>query len=362
MVYNLLRRYACIPFLIAVLLATLAGCSQPQQTQPAAQSEPALVSPAAEPSETPLPTATTAPTPTPQLRVLGVGLQESQEGYLLGVQELVQQLAQERGWAYEAVPDLASLSDTAGVQVVVALSSDPGLAGFAAAHPELKFLVLGEPVIELADNIALVNLQSGSADQAGFLAGYISAVITQDWRVGVISQAETVVGKAARQGFVNGVVFYCGLCRPIYPPFYQYPVFTEIPAGAAPEAQQQAVDTMIGNGVKTVYVAPEVAEDPLLESLAQAGILLISGRAPSPTVSGMWVATIQADSSASIIDAWNRILAGEAGFKLNAALTLSDTNPQTLSSGRQRLVEEVLQELLGGLIDTGVDPTTGEIR
>jgi hypothetical protein len=43
-------------------------------------------------------------------------------------------------------------------------------------------------------------------------------------------------------------------------------------------------------------------------------------------------------------------------------LALQHVNPQLVSPGRQRLVEEMLAELRAGYIDTGVDPATGESR
>ncbi len=274
-VLTIQRKFLQIGLLGLLFTLVVSGCSQPEPIQPPEQTAAPL------PTATIPATGTPVPTPAPQQKAVMVGVESNQNGLPPGVQEVIQKLALEQGWLFETSADFASLGDAEGVQIVVASSLDAGLAPFAAEHPQIKILALGAPGLQLTDQMGLVNLQGGSADQLGFLAGYISAVITKDWRVGVISQAETAAGKAARQGFINGVVFYCGLCRPIYPPFYQYPVYTEIPPGAAADVQQVAVDTIVNSAVQTVYVAPEVAEDALLESLAAAGVRIIGGRSTS---------------------------------------------------------------------------------
>jgi hypothetical protein len=40
----------------------------------------------------------------------------------------------------------------------------------------------------------------------------------------------------------------------------------------------------------------------------------------------------------------------------------NDVNPAIFSPGRQKLVDRLLQDLQAGLIDSGVDPLTGEAR
>jgi hypothetical protein len=199
-------------------------------------------------------------------------------------------------------------------------------------------------------------------DSQGFIAGYLAAVITPDWRVGVISRADTSAGKAAQGGFINGTVFYCGLCRPAYPPFFQYPVFASVTAGASPEEQQAAADLLISNAVQTVYIAPESADQSTLEYLAEAGVSMIGSHSPPAQLQDNWVATLQVDWIAAVKEAWEPVLNGEAGFVLEAPIQLNDRNEALFSPGRQGYVERMMADLLAGYIDTGVDPLTGEPR
>jgi len=53
---------------------------------------------------------------------------------------------------------------------------------------------------------------------------------------------------------------------------------------------------------------------------------------------------------------WPDLMKGEGGADLPAALAVSDINPELLSPGRHRLVEDLIQEIQSGFIDTGVAP------
>jgi hypothetical protein len=114
-----------------------------------------------------------------------------------------------------------------GLQLIVALPPDPGLAALIAAAPETQFLAVNIPGLEPAPNLSQIQAQGVRPDQSAFLAGYLAAAITQDWRAGVISLAGDAT---ARLGFTNGVYYFCGLCRPAYPPFPNpgYPLSVEL--------------------------------------------------------------------------------------------------------------------------------------
>jgi hypothetical protein len=187
-------------------------------------------------------------------------------------------------------------------------------------------------------------------------------VLTPDWRVGVISPSGSSDGRGAINGFNNGVIFFCGLCRPAYPPFVQYPVFTEIPPGAGEAEIAAAVGQMTGNGVQLVYVAPGAESGALLEALSGAGLKLIGSLPPPASLQDQWAASIRVDAASAVMELWPSLLAGEGGISIDTPVVITDRNPGLFSPGRQRLVENLLKELLAGSIDTGIDPQTGEPR
>jgi basic membrane lipoprotein Med (substrate-binding protein (PBP1-ABC) superfamily) len=245
---------------------------------------------------------------------------------------------------------------------VIALPPDPGLANLAASAPGTQFLAVGISGLNSSGNLSVIASDGTRPDQLGFLAGYIAAVITDDWRVGVISSGDTLAGKAAQQSFMNGAVYFCGLCRPAHPPFYQYPLFAELPVGASQADQQGAADYMIDHAAKTVYVAAGAGDDFLLEYLAKADIHIIGNQTPPAGVVDHWVASVHTDLLAAVQGALPKLMNDEGGLDLKMPLVISDQNEALFSPGRQNLVKETLDNLEAGYIDTGVDPKTGETR
>lgn len=310
---------------------------------------------ALEQTQAPMATQTALPTATPQPKTALVGFGDGVSPNSSVIQEVVQELAAQSGMQVEQFPDLAAAQGLAGMQVLVVSASSEGIDGFAGEYPSTQILVVGETDLQPGANLSLLHSQGDQTDQKGFIAGYMASVITQDWRVGLIVQADSPASEALRTGFNNGIVFYCGLCRPNYPPFYTYPVVSELPANSSQETQQAAADVLIASAVETVYVEGAVAEQSLLDYLAEAGIHIIADQPPSPAAQGQWVATIQADFSETLRSAWERIMAGESGFKLTAPLTVQYSNEEWLGVGRLRLVEEIIDNLYNGFIGTGVE-------
>jgi hypothetical protein len=269
------------------------------------------------------------------------------------------ELAAQDGLTFEVMTELDGLQFAPETRLVAALPPDPGLANLAAANPQAQFLAVGIPGVPVTSNLSLIGSDGERPDQQGFLAGYLAAVITPDWRVGVISRSDSPAGLAAQNGFTNGVIFYCGLCRPSYPPFIQYPILVDLAVMTDPQA---AVDSLVSNAVKTVYVSPAANDQALLDSLAQAELQIIASGAPQPQVADQWVAGISMDQMGAVRQVWPRLLAGEGGLNLSTPLALVERNPALFSPGRQRLVDKMLTDLLAGFVDSGVDPQTGAMR
>lgn len=314
-------------------------------------------------TETLIPTATLAPVPTytlPPNKILlyiGAGSNPDLAGQL---ESELAKLAGESGYFLERISDPIESSLQGDVRLVVVLAPFDGLNNLALSYPQIQFLGVGISDANPSNNLSVVRSALSRPDQQGFIAGYLAAVLTNDWRVGVISRADTPEGKAARNAFIKGVVFFCGLCRPVTPPFYQYPLFYDL-AGEAGEGEQQAsADFLISQEVKTVYVFPGSGSNFLLEYLAQNGVNIIGGVTPPETTMNNWIASIQVDLLEAVKVLWTRILNGESGIDLNAPLYITQRNELLFSPGRQLHVDKVLDDLLDGYIDTGIDPLTGE--
>jgi hypothetical protein len=66
-----------------------------------------------------------------------------------------------------------------------------------------------------------------------------------------------------------------------------------------------------------------------------------------------WVMTIQPDIVKAIQNAWPGLVSGQGGVTVQSPLGLSDIDPTLLTPGKQRLVEQTLNDLQAGLISTG---------
>jgi hypothetical protein len=270
--------------------------------------------------------------------------------------------AQDQGLRFEVRDSLQPQELTPEIQAVVALPPDPGIADLAAAAPKVRFLALGIPGLEPTQNLTVIGPEGASADMTGFLAGYIAAVITSEWRVGVLSASDSPQGLAARNGYRNGVVYFCGLCRQTYPPYHDYPLSVELPTSASTAEWQSAVDTLGGQMVETVYVGPGAYDPELLDYLAQSGFNILASVPPPAGLQNNWVASLGPDYLEPLREHWSGFIQGNPGAKYPVGLQIEGTNDNLFSPGRQKLVLELMADLQNGYIDTGVDPSTGEIR
>jgi hypothetical protein len=271
----------------------------------------------------------------------------------------LQELAAGAGLDFEVRSTLALEELREGTRLVVVVAPYPGIASLAASAPEVQFVSVSIPGIEAGGNLSTLAAQGLPSDQAGFLAGYLAAMVTPEWRVGVLAPGDTQAGRSARQGFMNGVVFFCGLCRQTYPPYFTYPLFAELPATASPAEWQAAAQALIDQAVQTAYLVPGADSEELIAYLEKAGVELIGSDAPPRNLAGQWIASIQLDPVAAIRRAWPDLLAGQGGRELPVSLSVNYINDELLTPGRLRLLEETIANLESGYIDPGAN-TAGE--
>ena len=131
-------------------------------------------------------------------------------------------------------------------------------------------------------------------------------------------------------------------------------------ANAGQPEYQALADSLVANAVQTVYATPGISDPLFFETLAQAGLRLLGGIAPPSGAAAQWVATIGPDWAAGLRQAWPALLDGQGGLELPVPLGFTYPNPALFSPGRQALVQRMLDDLLAGYIDTGVDPQSGE--
>lgn len=342
-----------LAFLISGLL--LYACTSQETVSPSSPtstSTAAVVSIETQPSETP--ESTDTPSTPPQSTVILVIPPEADPAQFDELTATLSELAANDGLEFELRSSLSVNDLSLSQRLVVAVPPDPGLTEMAQAAPRTQFLGIGIQDLVSTPNLSVIDTQVASSTNIGFLAGYLAAVVTPEWRVGALTISDTSEGVIHRDSFLNGAVFFCGLCRQTYPPFNTYPMYVEASAGSTSQEWQSAAGILIDQAVRTAYIPLGVGDESLLEYLAGAELNLIGTTPPPPGLQSNWIATITGDINSALQKAWPDLIAGQGGLYLPANVTLTDINPDLLSPGRQRLVESLISELEAGFIDTGV--------
>jgi hypothetical protein len=321
-------------------LLILCACKSGQPTPETLLESP--IAPTAEPS----PTATIPPNP---LAVL-LAAPESDLTALAQLQPVVEQAAAQTGLAFEVRQTLDPAAIPAELKLVVALPPAANLQQLIASAPNTQFIALVVPGLAAAPNLTEITGSGQRAAREGFLAGYISAVMTDDYRVGTLYSTND---PAYGNGFINGARYFCGLCQPLYPPFYEYPLSYQIPVGADAGAWQGAADVLIAADVNTIYVAPDISDTALYEYLAQNGIMILGGVTPPISVASNWLASIQLDIPSTLAQTIPLVLQNGAQGQVGAKITVQNANADSMSSGYISNFGEITNKLEAGIIDPG---------
>ncbi len=340
---------------IFIALFALAGCVGGPFEQLPTLTE--TSSPTSTPTLTVTPTLTHTPLPPVGVLLVPSG---AEPNLSTEIQSRLSQWIPEIGYRFQVRPSLNEGDlEIDDFQLVIALPPNPEIGSLILNHPEINFLTIGIQGLEPSPNLSTLGTDGDRLDYQGFIAGYMAAMITPDWRVGVIGYSESEDTIAARQAFFTGVKFYCGLCRPSYPPYYEYPLFFELDSDADSIAWRSAADFMIHREVNTVYVVPGAGDDDMLRYIASAEVNIIAGEEPLPELSEYWVASLRFDLLETFIKYWPEFVSGVRSDTVSTPLYINNVNPELLSPGKQRLVEATLEDVMAGFIDLGVSIQEG---
>jgi len=265
---------------------------------------------------------TASPTSEPDLVYLING-GKAAEGMASRVEDLITTLSAAAGNDFIVLTEISDSDLEQNVKVVFSLPPDPGLNDLAARHPTVQFVAIGIHGLSDADN---------SIDES-----------------------------ASNLAFQNGVKFYCGLCRQAYPPFHSYPLGIEASSSEIAPVQE-AINTLSDLDVDTIYLSPELSAAASEEMLEGPGLGFVGGESPENDLGEKWIATVRAAPELAIAEIWDRVWMGEGGGTVSMPIIIEDINPERLTLGRESWMQEILQDLIDGYIDTGVDPITGIVR
>jgi hypothetical protein len=336
----LVQRTFTLSLLSLLFVAILAACGQ---TTPDA-------APTEIPTDTPIPTVSFTATPSTPLAILVMPADLDPAMYEL-YQSTVYDLAQQGGFRFQVRNTLSEEDLDPTLRVVIALPPDPGpgIAALAAAAPQTQFLAINIPDLTVGGNISVLanNVQT---DIVAFMAGYIGALITEDYRIGMIYPDGNAEALSALDAYTNGKSYACGICQRFYYLPYDFPQSIPIPATEPPENYGgYAVYLIQQREVDFIYVYPDVATAELLAYIGSSGAVQV-GSPPQGGLPLYWAASLTPDTIGAIQTAWPNLVAGQGGQAVQSPLRITDVDPDLLSPAKQAEAEQVLAEVLAGRI------------
>lgn len=292
-------------------------------------------------------TATQEPTATePSPAVLLVQGVDADPALLSRIQSELAVLTEASGLTLVSAEGLQPELLTPNVRIVVGVGSGLNLSGLAPSTPEVIFVSIDGPDVVPADNVFVIGDPSLQLEVA-FMAGYLGAVVSSDYKVAGLFSSE--VNPDRVNAFVIGAEFFCGICRPSYPPYNDFPYWDFLAPGSAVDGFQTTVDNLTAYGVEVLYLQGDLVSTELLSYLGQTEMKIISD-APPDMARNNWVGTITLDYGAALTDLWEELLSGAAGEQIPTPFVLWDTEAGLVSEGRLRLFEEMAGDLNAGLI------------
>jgi len=304
------------------------------------------------PSDTPLPAETLTPTPATPLAILVIPADMDPTASNL-YQQTVYELAQASGFRFQVRNSLtaADLTDPT-LRVAIVFPPDPGLATLAPAAPHVQILGVTIPDLNAGGNLSVLANDS-EVEIPAFMAGYIGAMIADDYHIGMLAAQGDPNAQRAFAAFTNGMTYFCGLCQPFYFVNWTYPQYSEIPTDKiATECGGYANQLIVAYKVYALYFFGDVATPECLSYTGTQGAMIIGTSMPEQRPGG-WVVTIQPDTVKAIRSAWPSLIAGEGGTVVQSPLGLTDADPTLLTEGKMRLAQETLDGLLEGRILPG---------
>jgi hypothetical protein len=342
----LVQRKLTLSLLSVILVAILAACGLGK----------AEATPTPVPTETPIPTATFTATPSTPLAILVMPADLDQNMYDL-YQSTVYDLAQQAGFRFQVRNTLSESDLEPALRVVIALPPDPGpgIAALAAAAPQTQFLAINVPNLTAGGNVSVLT-NNVPNDIVAFVAGYIGALITEDYRIGMIYPDGNADALNALDAYTNGKAYYCGICTMYH--YYQdeygksidFPQSIAIAADVPPENYGgYAVYLIQRRKVNFIYVYPDIATPDLLAYIGSSGAVQV-GTTPQGGIPLYWAASVSPDIVGAIQGAWPNLIAGQGGQAVQSPLKLTDVDSSLLSPAKQAQAEQVLAGLLSGQI------------
>jgi hypothetical protein len=162
-------------------------------------------------------------------------------------------------------------------KLVFLISEDDAWLTIAKELPETNFILVSSKTFELPKNV--IQIRTAMSDLY-FVAGYVSAQLADDWRVGAILPAESIDGSQLSDIFSNGTKFLCGLCAPLYAPVVFFPTIAIVGDGSDINAINTSYGEIAINRPNTIFIPSKFLFSDVAINLKQNGHIILSDISP----------------------------------------------------------------------------------
>ncbi|MRR32154.1 hypothetical protein EG834_17920 [bacterium] len=290
------------------------------------------------PSSTPTPEFTATATQTPARIVLFDPAAQANGA----VTTVISDFAAANSLAFETWTDLPG--DLTGTRIMVVFSGLDNLAEVAASNPQTQFITTA------VNTAAASNISTLAVNplHLAFMAGYLAAMTSEDWRAGALISDPLSFGLA--DAFTNGGEYLCGRCTPAYAPQIYYPVtYSTDGANDAASWVSQAQTMWADTYANSVYI-DTAADFPEVLDVFTDKVLYSSN--PASANLARYAAILGGDLTSTLQTALPELLAGAGGKIYNARVgLLLINNPELVTEAKQARFNEVSQGLADNLIN-----------
>ena len=230
-------------------------------------------------------------------------------------------------------------------KLVFLTSEDDAWLATAKELSETNFILVSSKTYDLPKNV--IQIQT-SLSNLYFVAGYVSAQIADDWRVGAILPAESIDGSQLSDIFSNGTKFLCGLCAPLYAPVVFFPTIAIVSDGSDINAINSSYGEIAINRPNTIFIPSEFLFNDVAVNLKQNGHIILSDISHDSSKNDLMDIRI----GFNVSDALNKILDSkiEPGTTIiNAKILVQDMN-NLLSKGKIDYLNIMITDLNQGYI------------
>jgi hypothetical protein len=312
---------------ILLLLVGISGCANRPSPTPEA------------PTSTSTPEVTATATPAPARIILFDA--SAQAGTAVTTQ--INDFAAANSLAFETWTSLTG--DLSGVKIMVIFSGLDNLAEVAASTPQTQFITTAQ------NTAAAANISTLTANPVhlAFMAGYLAAMTSEDWRIGALISDPVNLGLA--DAFKNGGIYLCGRCTQAYPPqniYYPVTYSTDGSNDAASWAAQ-ANAMWMETYANSVYI-DTAADFPEVLDVFTDKVLYSNN--PASANLARYAAILGGDVASTLQTALPELLAGTGGKTYNARVGLLLINkPEVVTEAKQARFNEVAQALANNQIN-----------